>query len=77
MCDHKCKVGDNNGITCSDCGEVLEGFGYQHSATECLHVFFCLPWMPYCTCSWCDQLKPNPNYKEFTEEDLAANGFYD
>jgi hypothetical protein len=27
-CQHLSKQGDNYGITCTDCGEALEGYGY-------------------------------------------------
>jgi hypothetical protein len=27
-CEHKTQIGDNYGISCQDCGRVLEGYGY-------------------------------------------------
>lgn len=28
MCQHNHTLGDNYGVTCQDCGKVLEGYGY-------------------------------------------------
>ena len=28
MCSHARKIGDNYGLTCQDCGETIEGYGY-------------------------------------------------
>ena len=27
-CEHQKRIGDNYGVTCQDCKEVLEGYGY-------------------------------------------------
>lgn len=27
-CDHRKRIGDNYGVSCSNCGQILEGFGY-------------------------------------------------
>ena len=27
-CEHHKRIGDNYGVTCQDCKEVLEGYGY-------------------------------------------------
>jgi len=46
-CEHTRKIGDNYGISCQDCGEVLEGygcggwFGSNLSGRErCLHIWW-------------------------------------
>jgi hypothetical protein len=28
LCEHTKRIGDNYGVSCQDCGTVLEGFGY-------------------------------------------------
>ncbi len=28
QCSHNHRIGDNYGVTCQDCGEVLAGYGY-------------------------------------------------
>ncbi|MEW6179204.1 MAG: hypothetical protein AB1522_04675 [Chloroflexota bacterium] len=55
MCEHRNKVGDNYGLTCLDCGEVLEGYGYWGQSETCRHVWlkgeggyeclYCLEWL--------------------------------
>ncbi|MDT8899515.1 hypothetical protein QYE77_14720 (plasmid) [Thermanaerothrix sp. 4228-RoL] len=39
MCQHLRTIGDNYGLTCLDCGEVLEGYGYNVQTHTCRHVF--------------------------------------
>lgn len=46
MCSHARKIGDNYGLTCQDCGEVLEGYGhggwFENNFKEnerCMHVW--------------------------------------
>lgn len=39
-CPHHRQQGDNYGITCMDCGEVLAGYGYwAEGSKECIHSF--------------------------------------
>ncbi len=45
-CDHKKRIGDNYGLTCQDCGEQLEGYGYGGwfgrnitGNRKCIHVW--------------------------------------
>lgn len=40
MCWHRITQGDNYGITCMECGETLEGYGYwAESSNTCNHHF--------------------------------------
>jgi hypothetical protein len=46
MCRHARKIGDNYGLTCQDCGEVVEGYGYGgwfgsnlKGNERCMHVW--------------------------------------
>jgi hypothetical protein len=40
-CQHARTIGDNYGLTCQDCGAVLEGYGYWAAGTRtCHHRFF-------------------------------------
>ena len=40
MCMHNSRQGDNYGVTCMDCGEVLEGYGYwAEGSKSCNHHF--------------------------------------
>ncbi len=38
---HPSKIGDNYGLTCTVCGEVLSGYGYwaEGGNKDCVHVF--------------------------------------
>ena len=36
-CSHNHRIGDNYGVTCQDCGEPLEGYGYWASTETCQH----------------------------------------
>ncbi len=38
-CPHRRRIGDNYGMTCEDCGQVLEGYGYWGQSHTCLHVW--------------------------------------
>ena len=46
MCRHARKIGDNYGLTCQDCGERIEGYGYGgwfgsnlKGNEQCMHVW--------------------------------------
>lgn len=55
-CPHHRQQGDNYGVTCMDCGEALEGYGYwaEGSAT-CHHRFMDEgPDSQYETCMYCE-----------------------
>lgn len=39
MCQHNNKIGDNYGMSCQDCGERLEGYGYWGHERSCRHRF--------------------------------------
>jgi len=47
QCEHRKRIGDNYGLSCQDCGEQLEGYGYggffdTSSLTgdePCIHVW--------------------------------------
>lgn len=71
LCDHRCKVGDNYGITCGDCGAILEGYGYRAQAIKellpgqspvCKHAWYAEDHMFLAMCTWCQAKTPNPNY---------------
>jgi hypothetical protein len=36
-CEHNRQIGDNYGITCQDCGVVLEGYGYYANGSRTCH----------------------------------------
>ena len=66
-CKHYRKVGDNYGVSCSDCHEQLSGFGYGGwfgknipESVKCIHH-----WMPMDdgeVCLYCEQWrKPDPD----------------
>ena len=39
-CKHHKQIGDNYGLTCQDCGTVLEGYGYwAEGRRTCKHKF--------------------------------------
>ena len=37
LCKHNKQIGDNYVITCQDCGQVLEGYGYWAEGTRTCH----------------------------------------
>jgi hypothetical protein len=40
QCEHNKTIGDNYGVTCQDCGAVLEGYGYYAQGQRtCKHKF--------------------------------------
>ncbi len=36
-CKHLRIIGDNYGMTCQDCGEIIEGYGFWGQARTCIH----------------------------------------
>jgi hypothetical protein len=40
-CDHNKRIGDNYGVSCQACGEILEGYGYggwfDLGSKKCIH----------------------------------------
>ena len=65
-CPHSSKVGDNYGMTCADCGEVLEGYGnWGEGSRHCMeHRFVSNPEDTYETCIYCqhEQVKSEGGY---------------
>ena len=58
MCEHKSMIGDNYGITCAVCNEVLEGFGFHHTANSCRHVWYSEDGpLSVTRCLWCNEIK--------------------
>ena len=64
-CQHRKRIGDNYGVTCQDCGAVLEGYGYGgffgnnlRGNEQCIHV-----WMKISTeqqeCAYCYVMRDN------------------
>ena len=46
-CEHHKRIGDNYGVTCQDCKEVLEGYGYGgwfgsnlKGNERCIHIWW-------------------------------------
>ena len=46
-CEHNNQIGDNYGVTCQDCKEVLEGYGYGgwfgsnlKGNERCIHIWW-------------------------------------
>lgn len=60
MCDHHLTIGDNYGVTCATCGEVLEGFGVWTSSLTCLHdrVKYGEGDEAICICIYCEETRP-------------------
>jgi hypothetical protein len=56
MCQHFNQIGDNYGLTCQDCGEVLEGYGYWGEGSNvCLHHWIeCVEDNKYEQCLYCE-----------------------
>ena len=56
-CPHNRKIGDNYGMTCADCGEVLEGYGEfaRTRPKECLHRWEPMP--GYEVCAYCEETR--------------------
>jgi len=47
ICEHTKRIGDNYGISCQECGQALEGYGYGdwlhsglHITERCIHVWY-------------------------------------
>ena len=46
FCEHTKRIGDNYGVSCRDCGAILEGYGYGNwlgghvYGEKCLHVWW-------------------------------------
>lgn len=36
-CDHLRLIGDNYGMTCQDCGKIIEGYGFWGQSHTCVH----------------------------------------
>ena len=63
MCKHSNRIGDNYGLTCLDCGEVLEGYGYFGSVSRCVrHLWFAEG--EYFICFYCERVCSNPEIEE-------------
>lgn len=70
MCEHQNKVGDNYGLTCLDCGEVLEGYGYWGQADRCRHV-----WVKSeggCECLYCQDWLNEETWQMFYGNPIGA-----
>jgi hypothetical protein len=60
-CEHNKRIGDNYGVTCQDCGEILEGYGNGgwfgsnlKGNEQCKHVWLNMPdRMDYEQCMYC------------------------
>lgn len=57
-CQHLKKIGDNYGMTCADCGEVLEGFGFwAEGSKHCVKHLWLQDGIGY-VCVYCEEWKP-------------------
>lgn len=61
-CPHHRKQGDNYGLTCLDCGSVLEGYGYRAHIRSCVHAPHFQKGEPIGHCQYCERPFVNPNY---------------
>ncbi|MEJ5200587.1 MAG: hypothetical protein WHV66_00025 [Anaerolineales bacterium] len=52
-CPHYRQIADNYGVTCEDCGEILEGYGFWGSSGYCRHV-----WLNG-ECIYCQAIDPD------------------
>ena len=62
-CQHRIKVGDNYGVTCGECGAVLEGYGHwaEGSRTCVEHCWVSAPEDKHETCMYCQQERMKEN----------------
>lgn len=72
-CDHSRKIGDNYGMTCADCGEVLEGYGFfGDGATTCTKHLFLEDGKGF-ICLYCQTWKPAREDGEVDDDDKTEN----
>lgn len=77
MCQHLNQIGDNNGISCMDCKEQLQGFGCNGGyPASCIHDWYSTIHMKYEICTWCESIRPNLNYQTIEEAEAAAEGAF-
>ena len=58
-CKHKRKAGDNFGVSCLDCGSVLEGYGYIAKRSKtCIHKYVLTENISK-ICIYCEDLSSN------------------
>ena len=55
-CPHERKIGDNYGISCQDCGERLEGYGFFAHKRNCWHRYLDSG-DGYEVCIYCEQTR--------------------
>ena len=65
MCQHNVKIGDNYGMSCAECGQVLEGYGcWAEGSATCNHIWgYCPENEKYEQCIYCEftRLKEDVN----------------
>lgn len=58
-CLHLHQIGDNYGVTCVNCGEALEGFGYWGTGGKKCIKHLWLDNGDFFVCLYCEETKPN------------------
>lgn len=79
MCQHNNKIGDNYGMSCQDCGERLEGYGYWAHEKDCLHRFLPVGDTEE-VCTYCEmwRRKDNPQRDaDLLNAEIEKNGWYE
>lgn len=79
MCQHNNKIGDNYGMSCQDCGERLEGYGYWAHEKDCLHRFLPVGDTEE-ICTYCEmwRRKDNPQRDaKLQAAEIKKNGWYE
>jgi DNA-directed RNA polymerase subunit RPC12/RpoP len=68
-CDHSRKIGDNYGVTCQDCGAVLEGFGFwAEGGSRCVKHLWLQDGSDGFVCVYCEAWKPAREDGEVSDE---------
>ena len=79
MCQHNNKIGDNYGMSCQDCGERIEGYGYWAHKTDCLHRFLPVGDTEE-VCIYCEawRTKDDPQRDaDLLAQEVEKNGWYE
>jgi len=67
-CQHERKIGDNYGLSCQDCNEALEGYGYGgffgsnlKGNEGCIHGMWCIVSPEQEECYYCNRTRERKN----------------
>jgi hypothetical protein len=69
-CLHLHTIGDNYGVTCADCGEPLEGFGYwAEGSRHCVKHLWLQNGANGFVCVYCEEWRPADENGEVIDGD--------